>query len=370
MTASSIDVATLRDWLERGEPVTVLDVRPAAERAEWAIPGSRHVDAYAALRAGDPGALAGADLPAGPPVVTVCAAGRTAALATELLRARGVPALTLAGGMRAWGLAWNTAEVAPDDRAAARVLQVRRTGKGCLSYLVGADGEAAVIDAAVEPEVYLDLAAARGWRIVAVLDTHVHADHLSRSRALAERAGATLYLPATDRVAYPHVALRDGETVAVGAARLAALHTPGHTAESACYLLDGRLLLTGDTLFLEGVGRPDLAADQAEARARARALHGSLRRLLALAPATLVLPGHTGAPVPFDGRALVAPLGEVRAAVAALGLPEAAFVETILARLPPTPPNYHQIVALNESGLAPAADPLELEAGANRCAVA
>ena len=252
------------------------------------------------------------------------------------------------------------------------MIQVRRTGKGCLSYLVGSRGEAAVIDPALPPEVYLDLAGRTGWGIVAVVETHVHADHLSRARQLAERGGAPLSLPATERVAYPYEPLDDGDELAIGGATLRVLHTPGHTAESACYLLDALgsgAVFTGDTLFLAGVGRPDLETDAAGARARAGALYRSLRRLLALPPETLVLPGHTGEPVAFDGRAVAATLDRVGERIGGLLGSEAAFVETILARIPPTPPNHARIVAANEAGEPPAGDPTELEAGANRCAV-
>ena len=89
----------------------MLDVRPAAEHAEWAIPGSVHTDAYEALRRGDPNALADFRPRDGGPIVTVCGAGKTSLLAAERLRARGLDALSLEGGMRAWSLEWNAAEV-------------------------------------------------------------------------------------------------------------------------------------------------------------------------------------------------------------------------------------------------------------------
>src|SRR3989442_14820881 len=221
-----------------------------------------------------------------------------------------------------------------------------------------------------DPAVYLELARARDWQITSVLDTHVHADHLSRARVLAQLAGAVLVLPEQDRVAFPHTPVRDGDTRRVGRAALTVLQTPGHTMESVCYLLDGRALFSGDTLFLDAVGRPDLAADAQQARARARALHGSLQRLLALPPGTLVLPAHVSVPVPFDGRALVATLAEGRARVALLGESEAGFVDAVLARLPGAPPNHARIVGLNEAGLLPDDDPTALEAGANGGAVA
>lgn len=368
-TDTTVTVETLRDWLEAGRPLTLLDVRPAAERAEWFIPGSLHVDAYERLKAGDPTALDFVDLPAAVPVVTICAAGRTSLIAAEHLRARGREALSLEGGMRAWSLAWNTAE-APVAGSAAAVLQVRRTGKGCLSYLVAAGDDAAVIDPSLDPEIYLDLARQRGWRISYVLETHLHADHLSRAVQLAEQAGATLALPAAHRVAAPFTALHGGDTIALGPARLTVLATPGHTPESVTYRLDEAALFTGDTLFLAAVGRPDLHAGPEGARLKAHALHGSLQRLLALPPETLVLPGHTSAPVAFDGVPIAATLAEVRQATALLAADEGVFVTALLGRIPPTPPNHAQIIALNEGGVALPADPTKLEAGANRCAIA
>jgi glyoxylase-like metal-dependent hydrolase (beta-lactamase superfamily II) len=284
------------------------------------------------------------------------------------LRARGLDAVSLEGGMRAWSLAWNTADL-PFPASTARIVQLRRTGKGCLSYLIGSNGEAVAIDASLDPSVYRGMADKHGWHIRTVLETHVHADHLSRARALAADTGARLCLPATDRVCFEYAPLKDGDIVRVGSAVLRVLHTPGHTPESVCYLLDERALFSGDTLFLAAVGRPDLEATPDPSRRRAHVLHASLRRLVALPPETVVLPAHTSEPVAFDGRPISAALREVRDRTPLLDETEEAFVSHVLARLPPTPPNHHRIVALNEAGTLPD-DPTQLEAGANRCAVA
>ena len=364
----ALDVETLRTWLDQQRPVTIVDIRNAEARAEWSIPGSRHVDAPDVLRTGDPGPLATVDLPVDRPVVTVCNLGRTSQAAADVLDRRGFDAWTLTGGMQAWSLAWNVADV-PIASTAARVLQVRRTGKGCLSYLVGSHGEAAVVDPSVEADVYLDLAARAGWRIRHVVDTHVHADHLTRAGALVARTGATPWLADTDRVHYAHERLTDGQRLTIGGATLTAMRTPGHTPESTTILLDGQVAaFTGDTLFTSSVGRPDLKADAAGARERARRLFGSLRALAALPSETVILPGHTGEPIAFDGVPIASRLGDVLGWLRDWLSSEEAFVDRVVAHLPDTPPNYARIVALNEAGET-AANPVELEGGANRCAI-
>lgn len=129
MHRESIDAKTLREWLERDDPVIVVDVRHAEDHAEWSIPGSVSFDTYDALKANDPSAMEETELPEGLPVVTVCGAGNSSRTAAEQLRARGYEALPLEGGMKAWSMAWNIAVVDLPD-AELTVVQVRRTGKG------------------------------------------------------------------------------------------------------------------------------------------------------------------------------------------------------------------------------------------------
>jgi len=365
---NTISTETLRNWLEEGHLVTVVDVRPQAERAEWSIPGSLHIDAYEALKAHDPAALTSLTLPADRPVITVCGAGKTSQIAAEQLAARGLQVYSLEGGMKAWSLAWNTAEIAVAG-SAVQVIQVRRTGKGCLSYIIGVEKEAFVIDASLDPQVYLDLACQHGWQITSVFDTHIHADHLSRTRQLARQTGAKLFLPDQQRVSFPVTIIRDGETLATPHLMLTALHTPGHTPESTCYLLGSQVLFTGDTLFPRGVGRPDLHTTQEDAGIRAEALYHSLHKLLSLPAETVVLPGHSSQPVPFDGVPIRTTLALVDEHIEMLHLTRADFVRQLLNRLPATPPNYDRIVTLNEAGLTPDHDVTDLEAGANRCAI-
>lgn len=366
--ARQVDAASLREWLDRHEPVTVLDVRTDEDRRQWWIPGSVHVNAYEALRAGDLSALTALQLPDDRPVVTVCGAGGVSQTAADALTARGFDALSLAGGMKAWSTAWNVAHVPLSDPA-CRVIQIRRTGKGCLSYLVGSDHVAAAIDPSLDPDVYVRIADAHDWSIQFVLETHIHADHLSRARALAERTDATLLLPPQQRVTFPFRRIGDGEQVFVGRTTLRARQTPGHTDESTSYVLNDAAVFTGDTLFTNGVGRPDLHADPDTARQRARILYTSLSRLRELPHAMRVLPAHTSEPVAFDGRPIASTVGEASQWLDGWLASESGFIERLTSHLPPAPPNFTRIIELNEAGVLPPGDPADLEAGANRCAV-
>jgi glyoxylase-like metal-dependent hydrolase (beta-lactamase superfamily II) len=326
------------------------------------------VDAYEALKAHNPEPLSSVTLPKDRPVVTVCGAGKTSQIATEQLTVRGLHVYSLEGGMTAWSLAWNRAEMAL-PASSVRVIQLRRTGKGCLSYVIGDGEKAIIIDASLDPQVYLDVVAQQGWQVTHVLDTHIHADHLSRSRQLAGQTGASLLLPDQQRVSFPFTPFHDGMTLSTGTMHLTAIHTPGHTGESTCYLLGNQVLFTGDTLFPTGVGRPDLDTSGEEAVARTEALYHSLQKLLKHSGSTLVLAGHTNTPVPFDGVSVMTTLARVEEQVGLLHANRFDFVQRLLGRLPPTPSNYLQIVRLNEQGRFPDVPVTELEAGGNRCAI-
>lgn len=367
-TVPSISVDELVDKLDAHIPLAVLDLRSGQDRASWSIPGSMHVDAADQLKAGIPGLLDQTDLPAGIPVVAVCNTGVASAIAAEQLRARGIEAYSLAGGMTAWSLAWDSVEI-PLPQPGVTLLQVRRIGKGCLSYVLASGGAAAVIDPSVDVEVYRQLARQRGWTITHVLETHIHADHLSRAHELASQTHARLGVPAQQRVSFPFQPVEPNERIRIGDAELEAMHTPGHTLESTTYRLGDLALFTGDTLFLSSVGRPDLEASAGEARTRATLLYRSLGLLANLPGVLLVLPGHAES-IGFEGQPITRPLAEVIPALDLLQLREDGFVDAVLARIPPAPPNHHEIVRRNEQGKRATNADLGLEAGANRCAIA
>lgn len=370
MTPAAIQPTELQRLLTEGRPVRVLDIRDREAHEEWRIPGSQHLP-----WGGDGDTESGegvecSSLRGEGPIVVVCARGRSSRTAARAIRERcGLDARSLEGGMAEWSLAWNTAEVEDSDAALAAV-QLRRTGKGCLSYLLGAGGEAVVIDPSLAPDVYRRVAASRGWTIKGVVETHVHADHLSRGRKLAEAEGVPHCLPADATTEFEHHGLEGGDRIPVGDFEVEVLHTPGHTSAGLTYRAGDRFLFTGDTLFLESVGRPDLEArdDREQARSHARRLHRSLSELLALDAGLTVLPAHTSEPVAFDGEPVAATLAEVRERVDVADQTEDEFVRELVDAIPSTPPNYERIVDLNERGEFPEDDLVDLEAGANRCA--
>lgn len=363
-----ISVGELQRKLTRNEPVFILDVRPSDQREEWRIAESKHVDAYAKLKAGDETALDAVEIPSNVDVVTVCAAGKTSLLASRLLRRKGIEAHSLEGGMKAWNYAWNTAGILLPN--GVKVIQVRRPAKGVLSYMAGSRHEAVVIDAALDPGVYLNIAKDNGWTIRYALDTHLHADYVSRTRDLVKTATAEHVLIDQASVDFEFRSVADGESVNFGDASLKVIHTPGHTWESTSFRINDSVIFTGDTLFVDSVGRPDLKADQAEAVKKAKSLYKSLSMILSLNQDMMVLPAHTSEPVSFDKKIITDTIRKINAKVNVKRMSESQFVDHVLSKIPPTPPNYLTIAGLNKKGSYEGQQLAELEAGGNHCAIA
>src|SRR5690349_2554004 len=171
---------------------------------------------------------------------------------------------------------------------------------GCLaqaSYLIGDAGEAAIVDPRRDVDVYIDEAKARGLTIRHVIETHLHADFVSGHRELAARTGAKIYFGARAGAAFEHVPVKDGDEIHMGDVTLRFLETPGHTPESVSVLvLEGgapKAVLTGDTMFIGDVGRPDLLGARISPRELAGQLYDSLhQKLLALPDSVAVYPAH------------------------------------------------------------------------------
>ena len=241
-------------------------------------------------------------------------------------------------------------------------------GLGCASYLVGDENEgtAVVVDPAYAIEQYLDEASRQHVRLIGVLETHTHADHLAGHGRLARDHGCTVYVHPAAEVEYPHEPLEDGGTFEVGAIAIRTIHTPGHRPEHCAFAIADRtraddpwLVLTGDSLFVGDAARPDLAI---ESRSGAEGLFHSLRRLAELPDGVEVYPGHVAGSLCGAGMSSKASstIGFERRFNPAMTIPnEEEFVEESAGRSQLRPPNMERIVALNCGPFVGKPQPLE-----------
>ena len=226
--------------------------------------------------------------------------------------------------------------------------------RSCASYLIGcaSKGVAAIVDPQGDPSHYESQARRHGLEITQVIDSHVHADHLSVARGLADRTGATLMMGLGADVNFGFEPLADGDVIDVGNRHIRVMHTPGHTSEHVCLLVDDWFVLTGDTLFVGDVGRVDLALseiDENELRDRARQLHSSLRKLAALPNETEIYPGHYAGSTcgrGMDGKT-ISTIGRERRTNRALGLNDEDFIELQMTNVPPLPEDFLTIKRTN-----------------------
>jgi glyoxylase-like metal-dependent hydrolase (beta-lactamase superfamily II)/rhodanese-related sulfurtransferase len=391
--SAEFTVSTLKKHLDQGKDLFLLDVRNRDEFKAGRIEGrtptpSLNVPYFEMLEAGGADDLVEAvrnyakdelaeKLPRGRIIVAVCAKGGTSAIVAEGLRSAGYPAVNLEGGMQAWGDLYEFNAVV--DAPPLRVWQAARPARGCLSYVVASGGEAAVIDPLRHADRYVDFARVQKLKIGVVLDTHAHADHLSGGTALARATGASYWLHPYDAIhpmdmlpaAISYEPLRGGQVFSLGKSRLEVLHIPGHTLGNAAFLLDGKYLFAGDSIFVSSIARPDLGG---HAEAWTPLHQASLKRLLELPVGTVVFPGHASGPgeANADGR-YAAAMGELR--ISNEGLVKAAgpareFLAYIMASLPEFPPHYVKIKRANLGLIAPDDESAaELETGKNVCAL-
>lgn len=387
------DVAEVYRRLRHGPSFQMLDVRAAPDFAAWRIEGRAPIPTlnlpyFEFLDLDQDEDVVGAVVHSAPtailphlqpdlPVLVICPHGNTSALVAEGLRRLGVPAVNLAGGMAAWGDHYHAATIV--DTGALRIVQISRPARGCLSHMVASDGKAAVIDPLRHVQVYRDFAAAHGWDITHVLDTHMHADHLSGGVVLAQQAQVDYHLHPYDAI-HPmdmlparldYRFLHEGQCLRVGHAVLRALHIPGHTLGEVAFLVNDEWLIAGDSLFIASVARPDLGGHPEK---WAPLFHHSLQRLLTLPDGTVVLPAHFSTLQEGDtaGR-FMARLDELRMhneGLAMAARPEAEFTRYVLGSLPEFHDKYVEIKRVN-TGLAEADErrASELELGKNVCAL-
>jgi glyoxylase-like metal-dependent hydrolase (beta-lactamase superfamily II) len=363
--------------MRRGRAPFILDVRNEDEFANWAIdglpPSSLLNIPYFVFLEDEAGCLE--KVPRGRDVTVVCAKGGSSAFVASILTRHGIRARNLQGGMIAWGDLHMTTRVASPLESSLTLFQINRVGKRCLSYVILSDGEALAIDPARYLDWYTSLVQAQQARLTRVIDTHLHADHLSGGPGLTRALGIPYHICLDDAAGaqFPYHPLEDGAHVALGSSvvEIIALHTPGHTPGSTSLLVNERYLLTGDTLFVNSIGRPDLG-DKAEEWAQL--LYRTLfDRIARLPDDVLILPAHYSDVTEIRQDGIVAttlwearqrnPVFERRT--------ETQFLEYVLSRLPAQPPIYHEIRRANLGRIVLDAEhAIAAELGPNQCAAA
>ena len=371
----SITPEELKEHIDSGEEIFILDARSEGDFDEWHIAGENAEIVnypYFQLLDGIPENLL-VDLPEDQEITVLCAKGGSSEMVAELLEEEGFDVNHLARGMKGWARMYEYQEV--DSDTETTIAQYQRPSSGCLAYLLVDGDEAAVIDPLrAFVDEYIQDAQALGAEITYALDTHVHADHISGVRTLAAESGAEIVLPApaAERgIEYEHTytTVADDDELSVGNTTIKVVHTPGHTSGMTSYRVED-VLFTGDGLFTESVARPDLE-DEGAAREAARTLYDTLHETILPLPAeTVIAPAHfSDSATPAEDGTYTAQLGDLKASMDALTMDREEFVEFILSDMPPRPANYEDIIATNLGQKATDdEEAFELELGPNNCA--
>ncbi|MED4226676.1 MBL fold metallo-hydrolase [Neobacillus cucumis] len=356
------------------EELFILDVRNETDFKDWKMEGEN----FEYLNIPYFELLDGVEeiinkIPTNKDIVVVCAKEGSSVMVAEMLSDAGLNVSYLKGGMTAWSEHLEPVKVG-DLKDGGEIYQFVRIGKGCLSYMVVSNGEAALIDATRMTDIYLDFAESIGVKITHVFDTHLHADHVSGGRTIAEKTGATYWLPPKDatEVTFVYQPLNDGNDVTIGNTiiNIHAFYSPGHTLGSTSFVVDEKFLLSGDILFIDSIGRPDLAG-------MAEDWVGDLRETLykrykELSEELMVLPAHFMIIDELNEDGSVAEkLGTLFAKNHGLNIKdENEFRKMVTENLPPQPNAYQEIRQTNMGKINPDIDQQrEMEIGPNRCAV-
>ncbi|WP_305960792.1 MBL fold metallo-hydrolase [Bacillus safensis] len=374
MSVKAMTAEQLTKKIINKEPIFLLDVRNESDVQDWKIEG-KAVDyinvPYFELLDGVEDMIE--KLPTDREVLVVCAKEGSSIMVAEMLSEAGRTVSYLQGGMKAWSEHVEPVKIG-DLSGGGELYQFVRMGKGCLSYMIMSNGEAAVVDAARMTEVYINFAKKHDVSVTHVLDTHLHADHISGGKKLADQTGAAYWLPPKDaeEVTFEYERLEEGQRITIGTASIdiQPIYSPGHTIGSTSFIVDNQFLLSGDILFVDSIGRPDLAG-------LAEDWVGDLRetlydRYMALSKEFIVLPAHfmIMEEVNEDG-SVWKELGVLFEENHGLNIEdEDVFRQMVTKNLPAQPNAYQDIRYTNMGKLTPDdEEQREMEIGPNRCAI-
>ena len=374
-------ITTPRELFERlhaSDPPLILDVRNKEEFARWKIEGPQmpetlNIPYFAFIEDEEASVTKVKSWIAGRSrdVVVVCAKGDSSEFVAEILKPHGIASQNLSGGMVQWGRDEIFRPI--PTPSPLRIWQANRFGKGCLSYLIARGQDAVIVDPHRQIDDYRDFALREGLVVRGVFDTHLHADHVSGAPSLACAEKIPYWGNPADftGAAFDFVPVQDGARLCIGGIELMpveVLHSPGHTPGSTCLLVNRGYLLTGDTLFVSGVGRPDLGGHALEwGRDLYKTIHDRLR---VVGDDVQVLPAHSSGPLEQrpDGT-VAARLGDLRAKNPSMRLDEESFLREAELAAGHAPVQYAQIRRVNLGDPAPADELVELELGKNECAM-
>ena len=364
--------AELFAWLCHKPDFVLLDVRNDKEFANWSVEAPRscpyiNIPYYNFIE----NVQESIDLvPAGEKVRVVCSKEGSAKYVADLLCEKGFTDVGyMAEGIVGWRNALIPRPVTATD-AAYQLYQVARPGKASLSYLLCSQGEAFVFDAARNVDVYMDVAKEQGCQISKTFETHRQADYISGCQLLQQEAAASIMASPIDFAGadFDYQPVNDGDSFQCGDVMVRALHTPGHTLGSTCYLVDDKYLLSGDTLFIEAVGRPDLGGKWED---WSRVLYLTLAlKFRDLSDQLLVLPAHfTNWRDAGENLLFAEELGYLKKEVDAFSLSnELKFKEFIRDNIRPQPAVYAEIRRVNGGWLKPSPEEADImDLGKNEC---
>jgi glyoxylase-like metal-dependent hydrolase (beta-lactamase superfamily II)/rhodanese-related sulfurtransferase len=375
MALGTFSAAEMFDWLVKRDAFLLLDVRNDVEFGRFKVEGPYPVEMvnvpYMEFIEFENQSVA--KVPRDKKVRIVCAKEGSSKYVGEILVNHGFTDVAhLKVGIKAWGNLLSPVRVAQGD--GYELYQFRRPGKASCSYGLISGKEMMAFDPAKNLDFYIDFAQSKGCRLTKTFETHRQADYISGSDGLRQRSGAEIVAPEGDFKAavFPYTPARHGEVHRIGSdgPKVEVIHTPGHTPGSTCYRIDGRYLISGDTVFIKSIGRPDLGG---MAEAWSQMLFKTMTDiLLELPPDTLILPGHYMDWEEADENlTFAASMGRIRELNAEIyGIDnEKAFVAFIKANIRPQPEEYAKIREIN-AGLVEVdeAEQEIMDIGKNECA--
>ena len=398
----------LKKKIDKGEDIFILDVRNQHEHDAWSVSYDRYQDTPVIPVDTITSSAALKQIPKDKEIITFCTHGQRSSNAAKMLSELGYRVKTIEGGLDGWSNLYDIALVDIESDLPLKIWQIRRISKGCMSYLVASlnDKKATVIDATCNIDTVIkNIVEENELKITRVIDTHMHADHLSGATRIASKYGAEIAVSSLEKYNTENIdsekylkrrLIQDGEKFEIGdEIYLESMHTPGHTDGSISFKLEIRgtselktdsggvsnntdnnnrnitnskyLLFTGDTIFVNGVGRPDLHNKSEE---YAQKLYQTYQqKLFNLPDTTIILPAHYSSSFKH-AKPVFETIESIKQKLNSITKSEKDFLNYITSNIPPQPMNYGQIVSINKNMIScDRVEQQDLESGPNSCGI-